>query len=40
MSAERLESYRTADEHLVVYDSRMPCAFVTSDVTVDLEEMR
>ncbi len=40
MNAERLESYRTADEDLVVYDSRMPCAYLTSDSAVDLDEMR
>jgi len=43
MSAEkgkRLESYRTADEKLVVYDSGSPCAFVASDTAVDIEELR
>ena len=41
MSAEaRLESYRTADERLVVYDSGTPCAFVASDAAVVVEDMR
>jgi hypothetical protein len=41
MSAEaRLESYRTADEKLVVYDSGTACAFVASDTAVDVEKMR
>lgn len=35
-----LESYRTADEKLVVYESGEPCAFVASDSAVDVEEMR
>lgn len=40
MVSEGLESYRTADEKLVVYDSGTPCAFVSSDTAVDVEEMR
>jgi len=40
MVAETLESYRTADEELVVYDSGTPCAFVASDTAVNVEEMR
>jgi hypothetical protein len=40
MVAESLESYRTADEKLVVYESGMPCAFVSSDTAVDVENMR
>lgn len=39
MVTESLESYRTADERLVVYDSGMPCAFVASDTAVDVEDM-
>jgi len=42
MSAQdkSLESYRTADEQFVVYESGTPCAFVISDNVVDVEEIR
>lgn len=40
MVTKTLESYRTADEKLVVYDSGSPCAFVSSDTAVDVKEMR